>query len=78
MEYNFMYELSLNEIQEVNGGKFSWSGLAGATAGGAVVGGAFGSLVGGVGFGPGLLAGGLSGGGGYLVNELIQYALDDQ
>jgi hypothetical protein len=63
-----MNELNNTEVQYVNGGEFSWAGLAGSTGAGAVVGFAFGG-------GHGALVGALGGGGGYLVNQLIQYSI---
>jgi hypothetical protein len=55
-------ELSIEELDSVAGGEFSWRGLAGAAAGAAV---------GGIGAGPGALGGGLLGGIGYCITSLF-------
>ncbi|MGS0689621.1 Blp family class II bacteriocin [Shewanella sp. 30m-9] len=64
-----MEELTLNEMQMVNGG-YSTAELGAAVFGGALAGGMFGSVAGGIGAGPGAIAGGLSGGIGYLGSQL--------
>lgn len=64
-------ELSIEELDSVAGGDFSWRGLVGAIAGGAGAGGAGGLAVGGVGAGPGALGGGLLGGIAYCISSLF-------
>jgi len=69
-----MRELNVNEIKQVNGGEFSWGGLFGTMAGGAVSGGLAASVVPGAGTAAGAGAGALLGGIGYLTSELYQLA----
>ena len=75
MEYNNMRDLKSNEIEEINGAKFSWGGLAGSMGGGALTGGVAASIVPGAGTLAGAGAGALLGGMGYLTSELIQLAV---
>jgi hypothetical protein len=63
-------ELSMDELDSVAGGRFSWRGLLGAFLGGAATGAAGGAVAGGVGAGPGALGGGLAAGIGYCISSL--------
>lgn len=71
MQVSKIEELTMNEIELVNGG-YSTGELGAAVAGGALAGGLFGSVAGGIGAGPGAFAGGISGGLGYLGSELYK------
>jgi hypothetical protein len=64
-------ELSIEELDEVAGGKWSWGDFAKAIGAGAVTGGMAGAAAGGVGAGPGALGGGLLGGIGYCISEIF-------
>jgi hypothetical protein len=64
-------ELSIEELDSVAGGEFSWRGLAGAVVAGGATGGLAGAAVGGIGAGPGALGGGLLGGIGYCITSLF-------
>jgi hypothetical protein len=64
-------ELSIDELDAVAGGDWSWGDLGKAMAAGAVTGGLGGSVVGGVGAGPGALGGGLLAGIGYCVSHIF-------
>jgi hypothetical protein len=64
-------ELSIEELDSVAAGEFSWGGLAKAMGAGAVTGGLGGSVVGGVGAGPGALGGGLLAGIGYCISSIF-------
>jgi len=64
-------ELTAAEAALVGGAEFTWGGLAGHMAAGAVTGGLAGSLAPGLGTGAGALAGGLLGGIGYCLVEGI-------
>ena len=64
-------ELSIEELDAVAGGKWSWGDFAKALGGGAVTGGMGGAAVGGVGAVPGAIGGGLLGGIGYCISQLF-------
>jgi hypothetical protein len=64
-------ELSIEELDPVAGGDWSWKGFFGAVAGGAATGAMGGAAVGGVGAGPGAIGGGLTGGIGYCIGAII-------
>ncbi|MGY3534459.1 hypothetical protein [Bradyrhizobium sp. USDA 4452] len=64
-------ELSIDELDAVAGGKWSWGDFAKAVAGGAVTGGMGGAAAGGVGAGPGAVGGGLLAGIGYCISQLF-------
>ena len=64
-------ELSMDELDAVAGGAWSWKKFVGAIVGGAVTGGMGGAAAGGVGAGPGALGGGLIGGIGYCIGEIF-------
>jgi hypothetical protein len=64
-------ELSLEELDAVAAGEFSWGALGKAMAAGAVTGGLGGSVVGGVGAGPGAVGGGLLAGIGYCISSIF-------
>jgi hypothetical protein len=65
------HELSIEELDSVAGGKFSWRALLGSIVAGGATGGLGGAAVGGIGAGPGALGGGLLGGIGYCINSLF-------
>jgi hypothetical protein len=64
-------ELSIEELDAVAGGDFSWKGLVGAIAGGAAAGGVGGLAGGPVGAGTGAVGGGLLAGIGYCISSLF-------
>jgi len=64
-------ELSIEELDSVAGGKWSWGDFAKAVGAGALTGGAGGAAAGGVGAGPGALGGGLLAGIGYCFSQLF-------
>jgi hypothetical protein len=64
-------ELSIEDLDAVAAGKFSWRGLLGAVIGGGATGGLGGAAVGGIGAGPGAIGGGLLGGIGYCITSLF-------
>jgi hypothetical protein len=64
-------ELSIEELDSVAAGDFSWGALGKAIAGGAVTGGLGGAVVGGVGAGPGAVGGGLLAGIGYCISSIF-------
>jgi hypothetical protein len=64
-------ELSIEELDEVAGGKWSWGDFTKAIGVGTVTGGLGGAAVGGVGAVPGAIGGGLLGGIGYCLNEIF-------
>ncbi|MGG7095411.1 hypothetical protein ACN0IJ_17540 [Shewanella indica] len=66
-----MKELTVNEIEQVNGGAFSPGALAASMGAGAVTGALTGSLAVGVGAGPGAVGGAIMGGIGYLAYEFL-------
>ena len=65
------HELSLEELDSVDGGTFSWRALLGAVTAGGVTGGLGGAAVGGIGAAPGAVGGGLLAGIGYCINSLF-------
>ncbi len=65
-----MQELTMNEIEQVNGG-WSYSGLGQSVAGGAIAGALYGSVGGFGGIAGGAFAGGVIGGIGYLGSQLF-------
>ena len=65
------HELSMEELDSVEGGAFSWRALLGAMAAGGVTGGMGGAAIGGIGAGPGAIGGGLLGGIGYCITSLF-------
>lgn len=66
-----MRELSIDELDAVAGGKWSWRKFVGSIVGGAATGAAAGAAAGGVGAGPGAVGGGLIGGIGYCIGEIF-------
>lgn len=64
-------ELSIEELDLVAAGDFSWGGLAKAMGAGAATGALGGSVVGGVGAGPGAVGGGLLAGIGYCITSIF-------
>jgi hypothetical protein len=64
-------ELSMEDLDAVAGGKFSWKGFVGAVLGGGATGGMGGAAVGGIGAAPGALGGALLGGFGYCLTSLF-------
>ena len=64
-------ELSIDELDVVAGGKWSWGDFAKALGGGTVTGGMGGAAVGGVGAIPGAIGGGLLAGIGYCISQLF-------
>jgi hypothetical protein len=64
-------ELSLEQLDSVDGGAFSWRGFLGAVAAGGVTGGLGGAAVGGIGAAPGALGGGLLAGIGYCITSMF-------
>jgi hypothetical protein len=64
-------ELTIEELEEIAAGRFSWGGLLGAIVAGGTTGGLGGAAVGGIGAGPGAVGGGLLGGIGYCINSLF-------
>ena len=64
-------ELSIDDLDQIAGGKFSWRGLLGAVVGGGTTGGLGGAAVGGIGAGPGAIGGGLLAGIGYCITSLF-------
>lgn len=70
-EFSVTRELSIEELDDVAGGRFSWGGLLKAVVGGGATGAMGGSLAGGIGAGPGAVGGGLIGGIGYCISELF-------
>jgi uncharacterized protein YcfJ len=65
------HELSIEELDSVAGGDFSWKGFVGAVAGGAAAGGLGGAAGGPAGAGAGALSGGLLGGIAYCVSSIF-------
>ena len=65
------HELSIEELDSVAGGDFSWKGFVGAVAGGAADGGLGGAAGGPAGAGAGALSGGLLGGIAYCVSSIF-------
>lgn len=63
------HELSIEELDTVAGGDFSWKGFVGAIGAGAVTGGLGGAAAGGLGAGPGAVGGGLLGGIAYCITS---------
>jgi hypothetical protein len=68
MEEN-MRELTMDELELVAGGEFTWQGALSSMAAGAVTGALGGAAVGGIGAGPGALGGALLGGISYGLYE---------
>lgn len=66
-----MRELTVDELNLIAGGEFTWQGAAASMTAGAVTGGLGGAIVGGIGAGPGALGGALLGGISYGVYEAI-------
>jgi hypothetical protein len=66
-----IHEISIDDLDSIAGGKWSWKKFFGAVAGGAATGGAGGLAAGGVGAGPGAIGGGLLGGIGYCIGEIF-------
>jgi hypothetical protein len=64
-------ELSIEELDAIAAGTFSWRSLLGAIVAGGTTGGLGGAAVGGIGAGPGAIGGGLLGGIGYCINSLF-------
>ncbi|WP_143278281.1 Blp family class II bacteriocin [Bradyrhizobium sp. UFLA03-84] len=64
-------ELSIDELDAVAGGKWSWGDFAKSLLGGGVTGGMGGAAVGGIGAVPGAIGGGLLGGIGYCISQLF-------
>jgi hypothetical protein len=64
-------ELSIEELDEVAGGRFSFGGLLKAVVGGGAAGALRGAVGGGAGAGAGAVGGGLIGGIGYCISELF-------
>ncbi len=64
-------ELSIQELDSIAGGKWSWGDFAKALGAGAATGGMAGAAAGGVGAGPGALGGGLLGGIAYCINQIF-------
>jgi hypothetical protein len=64
-------ELSLEELEMISGGKWSWGEFAKAVGIGAAAGGMGGAAVGGIGAAPGAIGGGLLGGFGYAAKEVL-------
>ncbi len=65
------HELSIDELDAVAGGKWSWGDFAKAVGAGAATGGLGGAAAGGVGAGPGAIGGGLLGGIGYCISQIF-------
>ncbi len=72
-----MRELSVSEMEQVNGGDFSWEGLFGNMVGGAVAGAFAGSIAPGVGTAAGAGSGALLAGMGYIATELYLRSVAD-
>lgn len=64
-------ELSIDELDAVAGGKWSWGDFAKALGGGTVMGGMGGAAVGGIGAVPGAIGGGLLAGIGYCISQIF-------